>query len=93
MIKKRGRKPDSVKSDVVHIQGRRKHGESPRYDLVFDFLDKLPKGRKFEFTWELLAQALSGELGPAMQKAALDGDVDQAHIAAKQIFNNVVDMD
>ena len=87
------RKKDSVPSQLIRIQGRRKRGVSPRYDKTFAYLDNLPDGLRFEMVWELLTAAINGELGPAMQEAVEQSDVDKAKEAARKIRLNMVDED
>jgi hypothetical protein len=87
------RKKDLVPSELIHIQGRRKRGISPRYDKTFAYLDGLPSHRRFEMVWELLTAAINGELGPAMQEAVEQSDIDKAKEAAKKIRMNMVDED
>jgi hypothetical protein len=88
-----GRRKDEIKSDLIHIQGRRKRGISWRYDKTFAYLDGLPPNRRFEMVWELLTAAINGELGPAMQEAVEQTDIDKAKEAAKKIYQNMVDED
>jgi hypothetical protein len=87
------RKKDEVPSELIQIQGRRKRGISPRYDKTFSYIDGLPPKRRFEMVWELLTAAINGELGPAMQEAVEQSDVDKAKEAARKIRQNMVDED
>lgn len=81
----RGRIPDPIKSTKISIGGRRKRGVSTRDDKTFAWLDSIPPGKRFEFTWELLTAALNGELGPVMQEAAEESDLEKAKRAAERI--------
>lgn len=76
---------DQIPSERVYIAGRRKRGISTREDKTFAWLDEIPSGQRFAFVWELLTSALNGELGPMMQTAVQESDVDKAKVAAAQI--------
>ena len=80
-----GRKPDAVPSVRVRIDGYRKRGMDARQDKTFAWLDSIPEGQRFDFVWDLLTAALNGELGPVMQQAVEDHDMDLARDAAEQI--------
>ena len=85
-----GRKPDPVKSERVRIEGSRKRGVSSRDDKTFAWLDGIPDGKRFEFAWDLITAALNGELGPVMQAAVEESDIEKAKRAAQQISNAFV---
>lgn len=79
------RPKDTVRSDRIRIDGYRKRGIDPRQDKTFAWLDAIPNGKRFDFTWELLTAALNGELGSAMQQAVEENDLEKARDAARQI--------
>lgn len=80
-----GRKRDKVRSVRIRIDGYRKRGVDARQDKTFAWLDGIPAGKRFDFVWDLLTAALNGELGPVMQQAVEDNDMDLAREAASQI--------
>ncbi len=80
-----GRRPDEVRSVRIRIDGYRKRGVDARQDKTFAWLDGIPAGMRFDFVWDLLTAALNGELGPVMQQAVEDSDMDKARVAAKEI--------
>jgi len=84
---------DPVKSNRIRFEGHRKRGISSRDDKTFAWLDSIPPGKRFEFAWELMTAALNGELGPVMQQAVEESDLDKARTAAKQIFSAFVSND
>jgi hypothetical protein len=67
------RKKDAIKSERIRWDGNRKRGVSERYDRVFAWNDA-NGGDKFGAVWELVASALAGELGSAVQEAVSSGD-------------------
>lgn len=79
------RPKDKTPSKRVRIDGYRKRGVDPRQDKTLDWLDGIPEGKRFDFVWDLLTAALNGELGPVMQQAVEDSDVEKAREAATQI--------
>ena len=84
------RPKDKVKSDRIRIDGYRKRGADARQDRTFAWLDAAPDGSRFGFVWDLLTAALNGELGPVMQEAVEEGDVEKAREAAQQIVGAFV---
>lgn len=80
-----GRPRDKVPSERVRIEGLRKRGVSERDDRTFEWLDSIPNRMRFAFVWDLVTAALNGELGPMMQKAVEESDMDKARAAAAQI--------
>jgi hypothetical protein len=78
------RLPDAIPSNRIRIEGNRKRGVSARDDKTFEWLDQIPAGQRFTFVWELLTAALNGELGPMMQAAVEETDIEQAQKAALQ---------
>jgi hypothetical protein len=87
---KRGRIPDAVRSLRIRIDGNRKRGIDARQDKTFAWLDQIPEGKRFDFVWDLITAALNGELGPAMQVAVEESDVEKARAAASQIVGAFV---
>lgn len=81
----RGRPRDEIPSERVRFEGLRKRGVNPRYDKTFAWIDAIPNGKRFEFVWDLVTAALNGELGPVMQQAVEDSDMEKAREAAAQI--------
>lgn len=80
------RPKDKTRSERIRLDGYRKRGVDPRQDKTFAWLDAIPEGgSQFGFVWELLTAALNGELGPAIQQAVEDSDVEKAREAATQI--------
>jgi len=82
---RRGRPHDAVPSERIRIEGLRKRGVSARDDKTFAWLDAIPNKKRFLFVWDLVTAALNGELGPVMQQAVEDSDMDKAREAAAQI--------
>lgn len=80
-----GRPPDAIPSERVRIEGLRKRGVSTRGDKTFAWLDSIPNKKRFSFVWDLVTAALNGELGPMMQQAVEDSDMEKAREAATQI--------
>jgi hypothetical protein len=80
-----GRKKDAIPSEIIHFHGNRKRGISAREDKTFAWLDQIPPGQRFGFVWELLTAALNGELGPIMQTAVEESDIDRARMAANEM--------
>lgn len=85
-----GRKRDEVRSVRIRIDGYRKRGVDERQDKTFAWLDGIPAGKRFDFVWDLLTAALNGELGPVMQQAVEDSDMDKAREAANEIIGAFV---
>ena len=86
----RGRPRDEIPSERVRIEGLRKRGVSARYDKTFAWLDAIPNKKRFAFVWDLVTAALNGELGPVMQQAVEDSDMEKAREAAAQIVGAFV---
>jgi hypothetical protein len=82
---RRGRPHDIVPSERVRIEGLRKRGVNARDDKTFAWLDAIPNKKRFAFVWDLVTAALNGELGPVMQQAVEDSDMEKAREAAAQI--------
>ena len=87
---KGGRRPDEIPSERVRFEGLRKRGVNSRYDKTFAWIDAIPNGKRFEFVWDLVTAALNGELGPVMQQAVEDSDMNKAREAAAQIVGAFV---
>lgn len=82
---------DAIQSVRIRLDGYRKRGVDERQDKTFAWLDAIPEGQsRFGFVWELLTAALNGELGPVMQQAVENGDVEKVRDAAEQIFGAFV---
>jgi hypothetical protein len=81
-----------IPSTKIRFEGSRKrHAELfPRDFKTFEWLEKIPNGQRFAFAWELMTAALNGELGPAMQAAAEESDIDKAREAAAHISDAFV---
>ena len=79
------RPKDKKESERIRIDGYRKRGIDERQDKTFAWLDGIPAGKRFNFVWDLITAALNGELGPLMQQAVEQGDLEQAKEAASQI--------
>jgi hypothetical protein len=84
------RPKDPTQSERIRIDGYRKRGIDARQDKTFAWLDGIPAGKKFNLVWDLITAALNGELGPLMQQAVEQGDIEQAKEAASQIANAFV---
>lgn len=87
---KPGRRPDVIRSERIRIEGLRKRGVNPRDDKTFDWLDSIPNKKRFSFVWDMVTAALNGELGPVMQQAVEDSDLEKAREAAAQIVGAFV---
>lgn len=87
---KHGRKPDTIRSVRVRIDGYRKRGIDARQDKTFAWMDAIPDGKRFDFVWDLLTSALNGELGSVMQQVVEESDVEKAREAASQIISAFV---
>jgi hypothetical protein len=61
-----------------------------RDDKTFAWLDTIPNKKRFAFVWDLVTAALNGELGPVMQQAVEDSDMEKAREAAAQIVGAFV---
>lgn len=85
-----GRRRDAIPSVRIRIDGFRKRGVSARDDKTFAWLDEIPTRKRFAFVWDLLTAALNGELGPAMQQAVEESDMEAAKAAASQIISAFV---
>lgn len=85
-----GRPKDKVPSVRIRIDGYRKRGVNARQDKTFAWLDAIPAGKRFDFVWDLLTAALNGELGPVMQQAVEDSDMEKARVAASEIVGAFV---
>ena len=81
------RPKDKVQSQRIRIDGYRKRGVDARFDKTFAWLDAIPEDKRFPFVWDLLTAALNGELGPAMQVAVEESDVEKARTAAQEIVS------
>ncbi len=79
-----------VRSERIWIDGNRKRGIDARQDKTFAWLDAIPSGRRFNFVWDLITAALNGDLGPMMQEAVEDGDIEKARAAAVTVMGNFV---
>ena len=79
------RPKDETESERIRIDGYRKRGIDERQDKTFAWLDGIPARNRFTFVWDLITAALNGELGPLMQQAVEQGDLEQAKEAASQI--------
>jgi hypothetical protein len=84
------RPKDEKESVRIRIDGYRKRGIDERQDKTFAWLDGIPAGKRFNFVWDLITAALNGELGPLMQQAVEQGDIEQAKEAASQIASAFV---
>jgi hypothetical protein len=84
------RPKDAIPSERIRLDGYRKRGVSARDDKTFAWYDALTAGTRFGVAWELITAVLNGELGPAMQVAVEEGDVEKARQAAQQIVSAFV---
>lgn len=89
-LPKRGRPHDAIPSERIRIEGLRKRGVNARDDKTFAWLDAIPNKKRFAFVWDLVTAALNGELGPVMQQAVEDSDMEKAREAAAQIVGAFV---
>ena len=87
---RKGRPHDAIPSVRIRIEGLRKRGVSARDDKTFEWLDSIPNKKRFTFVWDLVTAALNGELGPVMQQAVEDSDMEKAREAAAQIVGAFV---
>ena len=86
-----GRRKDAIPSEHIRFEGNRKRGLSRRDDTVFGWLDAIPAGaQRFGVLWELIAAALNGELGPAIQQAVETSDTEKAQAAARAMLASMV---
>ncbi len=90
LLPKRGRPHDAIPSERIRIEGLRKRGVNARDDKTFAWLDAIPNKKRFSFVWDLVTAALNGELGPVMQQAVEDSDMEKAREAAAQIVGAFV---
>jgi hypothetical protein len=81
------RPKDKTPSKRIRIDGYLKRGVDPQIDVLLDWLDQLPAGKRFPMVMQRLM------MGGVLEAVVEDGDVEKAREAASAIMSAFVTED